>query len=791
MNNINILNRNECSGCSVCHKVCPHNAITMVETKEGFHYPLIDDDKCTDCGVCVKRCHSLNDNFKIKHRKEFYEVKASDKIRMKSSSGGMFSLVADYILDRGGYVCGASFTKDWLRVEHIIIDDKKDLDKLRYSKYIESDLGNVFIEIKKLLNDKKEVLFTGAPCQVSALNHYLGRDYDNLLTMDFLCNSVVSQKIWEKYIREKVGNVEDIEYVSFRDKNIFKWTTGLYIKTNNKEYLSFGINDLYYKMFVNHTSCKEECLHCKYRRFDRPGDITIGDYWSVKAKYKDDKGISLIKISSDKASKIFNEIKSNCKYKEVNITHDGFGPWITPVWTNRKYFFDNLDKEPIEELYKHCSDTKYNVGIVNMMFTNNAGGVLTYYALYKLIEKLGYNPVLIYDRFVSKTLYDNTLGCKIAYKYCNVGNSIYSESELNKYNKLCNSFIVGSDIVWGPQNWVNIYLHLLHFVKSSKKKISVSSSFAVSLDSDYLVDQKKELLIRHYLKQFDYISVRETDAVNMAKSLFDVKADQILDPVFLIDDYNELINNSKLSISYEYVFVYYVHLDDKMLELIDYVSNKLNLQVIKISAINGYRENPEYSIEDYLYYIKHCKYLITDSFHGFCFALIFNKDFLIKSYVLTSRHLSLAKQFNITERFIKTASEAENIDLKVDFTSINKILKVEKERSIEWLRNALDSEKIIQEDSYKDDLINILIKENMNMNTSISNLSKNTVNISSSPVIHTINNKINKIVNILAWWIPVKKWRDDFRNKILRPDQTRPDQTRPDQTRPDQTRPNM
>ena len=777
MNNINRLNRNECSGCSVCYKVCPHNAISMIETKEGFHYPLIDDDKCTDCGVCVKRCHALNDNFKTEHRKEFYEVMASDEIRMKSSSGGMFSLVADYILDRNGYVCGASFTKDWLGVEHIIIDNKKDLDKLRYSKYIESNLGDVFIDIKKLLNENKEVLFVGAPCQVSALNHYLGREYDNLLTMDFLCNSVVPQKVWDKYIREKVENIEDIEYVSFRDKNIFNWSSGIYIKTSNSEYLRYGIENVYMKSFLNHTSCKEECLHCKYRSFDRVGDITIGDYWSVKSKYKDDKGISLIKISSDKASRIFDEIKSNCEYKEVNITHDGFGPWITPVFTNRKYFFDNLDKEAIEELYKHCSDTKYNVGIINMMFTNNAGGVLTYYALYKLIEQLGYNPVLIYNRFVSKTLYDNTLGCKIAYKYCNVGNSVYSESELNKYNKLCNSFIVGSDQVW---NHSNVFYHLLNFVENSKKKISFASSYG---KKDYDLDYNKKVRFKYYLKQFDYISVREDDGIDISNRLFGVKPSQVLDPVFLIDNYDELLNNAKVKIDNEdYAFFYYVYPESNILDLIDYFSNKLKIKVIKMQAINGYRENPEYSIEDYLYYIKHCKYLITDSFHGICFGLIFNKNVIISlNNRANSRIYSLSNIFNLDNRIVNDVKDIENGKLleDMDYTEINRKLESEKKKSIEWLRNALESEKIIKEDSYKDDLINILIRENMNINVSISNFQNNN-----DKTINDINNRINKIVNSLAWWIPVRKLRDNFRNKMLNTDQTRPDQTRPDQTRP-------
>ena len=119
-NSVDIVYKKECTGCSVCYHACPHNAIEMIETKEGFHYPVVLEEKCTDCGLCVKKCHALNDNFKTDFKQQIYDVRANDEIRMKSSSGGMFTLLADYVFENNGYVCGASFTDDWLGVEHII-----------------------------------------------------------------------------------------------------------------------------------------------------------------------------------------------------------------------------------------------------------------------------------------------------------------------------------------------------------------------------------------------------------------------------------------------------------------------------------------------------------------------------------------------------------------------------------------------------------------------------------------------------------------------------------------------
>ncbi len=730
MNNIYKLNKSECTGCGTCSLVCPSNAITMIETKEGFHYPSIDESKCTNCGICALKCHSLNPNFKTDHKKEFYEVTAPDEIRMKSSSGGMFTIIANYFLENGGYVVGASFSDDWLRVEHIIINDKKDLDKLRYSKYIESSLGSVFVDIKKLLDENKKVLFSGTPCQVSALNNYLGKDYDNLLTIDLLCNSIVPQKVWQKYLKEKVENLDDIEYISFRDKNIFKWDVGLYIKIKDNKYIKHSTQDTYMKIFLNHAGLKDCCLHCKYRKYDRVADITIGDYWSKKAKTKDNKGISIVKISSKKAEKIFNEIKPNCNYKEANVTHDGFGPWITPVWTNRKYFFENLDKEPIEELYKNCSDTKYNVGIVNMMITNNAGGVLTYYALYKLIEKLGYNPIIIFSKLVTNNLFDNSLGCKVALRYCNVGNSSISDAEFYKYNKYCDTFIVGADVVF-QMSHPYIYYHLMNFVLNCKKKIAFSSSF-VSYFQDYIknIDIRKKSIMKYYFKKFDKISVREDDGIKILKEVYNIQAEHILDPIFMLDNYDELLNNSNVKKEGDYIAVYYSVFDDKIKEITNYLSKKLNMKVEMIPALNGYfNNNPQYTIEDWLYKVKNCKYFITNTFHGFCFGLYFNKNIIVSTCQGPARLLSLMRMFNLEDRVVENIEEIDDRNLleEMDYTEINKKLKIEKERAINWLKEALEAPKIEKEDTYKDDLINVLIKDTMNMENSISNLN-NSIN---------------------------------------------------------------
>ena len=786
MNNINILNRKECTGCSVCVQVCPHNCIEMIETKEGFHYPVVDEKLCTDCGLCVKKCHALNDNFKNDFKQEFYDVRANDEIRMKSSSGGMFTLLADYVLENGGFVCGASWTKDWLGVEHIIIDDKKDLDKLRGSKYVESSLGNIFSEIKKLLNENKLVLFTGAPCQVSALNHFLGKDYENLILVDFLCNSVVPQKVWRKYLRETFSDndIKDIEYIAFRNKNKFGWDPahGIYVRFKYGEYVSYGINNLYLKLFLRHISVKEECLHCKYRRFERAGDITIGDYWGVEDN--DNKGVSLVLVNSIKGKEVFKKInQSNFKYKRVyNVSNGGLGG-NNPIFASRKYFFNNLDKEDFETLYNNSNNPKHNVAIASMLFQNNFGAVLTVYALYKTIEDLGYNPLIIYNNFYgsANNLYSDMKGNRFGLRYLNIANEYFSKEELEKLNEKCDNFIVGSDQVF---RWLfnrkNISHYLLDFAYNFKNKIAYSSSFGIS---NFEGELKEKIFFKYYLKQFDNVSVREDDGVRICREDFDVSATHVLDPVFLINDYDYLISKSNKNATRKFIAVYSLNMNIE--NELNYISNKLDLNIEYLGV------DDKNDIEDWLWTIKNSELFITDSFHGICFAIIFNKPFvglLLNEVGGLSRLESLSNMFDIKDRIITDLSEVMNKPdflLKMDWTKINEKLKIEKEKSLKWLKNALENKK--EKYNYRDDIINLLINENTDLNNKINDLySKNLDKIDGHQnwiklfgVYNTkeylifylfgikISFKMNEErVNKLAWWIPIRKWRDGFRNKF-------------------------
>ena len=207
--NVNIkVSADDCCGCGACYSKCGVKAITMQENDEGFLHPVINEDSCVECGQCLKVCPVLNAKDENTATPDCYACAASDEIRAKSSSGGMFTLLAEYVLNKGGVICGAAYDEKW-NVHHIIINNTADLDKLRGSKYIQSDTEKCYSEIEKLLKNGKEVLFSGTPCQVAGLNTFLGRKYDNLLTVDLLCHGAPSRGVWQKYLTE-----------SFKDRKI-------------------------------------------------------------------------------------------------------------------------------------------------------------------------------------------------------------------------------------------------------------------------------------------------------------------------------------------------------------------------------------------------------------------------------------------------------------------------------------------------------------------------------------------------------------------------------------------
>lgn len=360
---IEISNKEKCSGCHACYNVCPVNAITMIEDERGFKYPKVNKDKCINCSLCEKVCPIVLNRQKDKDKNKKHQAYAvnnkNNEIRKNSSSGGAFNLIANYILDNDGVVFGASFNSQW-QVEHIEINNKENLIKLQTSKYTQSIIGKTYKKAKQYLDEGRLVLFTGTPCQVEGLQTYLQKDYNNLYTQDIICHGVPSPKVWRKYLefREKQDGQPPVR-INFRQKDEGWNLYSLLLKYNSSEYKMNHSDDLFYKAFLQNACLRDSCYNCSFKKWDRFSDITIGDFWgmdNIAPEMNDNKGTSLVIINSEKGKKIFDNVKLNSVYQEVDINEaiKGNPSFVKSVKKNKNTdnFFENLDYIEFNKLVK-------------------------------------------------------------------------------------------------------------------------------------------------------------------------------------------------------------------------------------------------------------------------------------------------------------------------------------------------------------------------------------------------------------------------------------------------------
>ena len=218
---IDIEDKRNCTSCSACYNICPKNAIEMIEDKEGFKYPVVNKKLCIECKMCEKICPVINKNKKEDKYQEPIVIAAQSKdtnIRLDSTSGGLYTEIAKSILKQNGYICGAVYDEYWM-VKHILTNDDKELEHLRSSKYLQSDINNIYSEIKSILQQGKKVLMCGSPCQIAGLNNYLGKAYENLYTCDFICRGMNSPKIFKGYINNLESKYKSkITKIKFKNK---------------------------------------------------------------------------------------------------------------------------------------------------------------------------------------------------------------------------------------------------------------------------------------------------------------------------------------------------------------------------------------------------------------------------------------------------------------------------------------------------------------------------------------------------------------------------------------------
>lgn len=348
--------KSDCSGCGLCTVICPAGCLTLLTDQEGFRYPQLNPEKCIKCGLCEKVCPVRNETFLPDRQKEstvFAAINKDEEVRLDSTSGGVFSALASDVFNRKGFVGGAVYLPDH-SVKHIITDDPEKLVELRSSKYLESRFEDVFPETKRLLDEGKEVLIVGTPCQIAALYSFLKKDYDNLLTCDFICLGVPSPKVFLSYMqqREKKAGAK-AKVIKFKDKTYGWHNFSLRIDfENGTRYCEPRGKDPFFTGYLQYKNfSRPSCYECQFKE-RKCADITVGDFWGIEKiapEMDQDRGTSLIMCNSKKGLKVHFRIENSMVCRKMSSADivPGNQAWknsILPKGGNRRKFFAALDK---------------------------------------------------------------------------------------------------------------------------------------------------------------------------------------------------------------------------------------------------------------------------------------------------------------------------------------------------------------------------------------------------------------------------------------------------------------
>lgn len=313
-----------CTGCSACANACPEQCIQMAADAEGFLRPKIDSSQCVVCGTCQNVCPVLHPKAHGNETVAYAAVHKDDAIRLESTSGGVFSLLCQWVLDHGGIVFGAAYADDF-SVAHGCVEKASDLSKLRTAKYAQSAIGDSYRRAKTFLEQGRYVLFSGTPCQIGGLRTFLGKDYGRLLTVDLICHGVPSPAVWEHYIQyrgEQDAQGERPTSINLRSKES-GWA-GYSIRfdyAGGQTYRMPNSQDPYLRCFVKDLCLRPSCYACSFKGIDRCSDFTLGDYWGVWSQLPeldDNQGTSIVLLHSEKAKRIWPELLSGMKAVQVD-----------------------------------------------------------------------------------------------------------------------------------------------------------------------------------------------------------------------------------------------------------------------------------------------------------------------------------------------------------------------------------------------------------------------------------------------------------------------------------------
>ena len=695
--------RNLCFGCGACFSICPSNAITMIEDEHGFYVPSIDYTKCTNCGLCVKSCpvyKTKRDN--LKPIELAYAVKS--KYSKGCASGGAFSELALYWLNSGGYVAGTVWNENF--VPEIIVTNKlSDLERMKCSKYVQASSGNSFKMTLELLKANERVLYCGTPCQIAGLYAFLGKDYDNLCTVEILCHAGGSPKAWKKYIefanKKYNKKLVDCKMQAAKDK------VTLYFDDGEQIVERLYSENEYVGLYMSGKTKRSSCTNCPFMGRIRNADFIIGDIWAKWAEQKRKDGISLLILNSDKSHKIFEQIewdfakpfdldsKENAPLNKINN--------VIPI--------QNKDRVSVFEKLKNDCDfeeiiSNKKVALMNFNYPrDNYGALLLAYAMEQIVKKMGYEPYTInyYKNPMTMDFDPQGATWKFREKYLNLYGFYMDKSGLYKLNEIFRTFIFGSDIIWKQ---TREYVYFADWCTGLNRLIAYAASFSNKKMP------KKDDYKRLCMRRFDKVSVREKSAIEICKKYAGINAEHVIDPTLLLnkEDYQRIIDNEYSQIPQGDYVVYYTF----------WSINPYDIK-LKLPVYNLFKDefNKTRTFGQWLNMLKNSKCVITASFHGVCFALLYNKPFIYvrKPDEDNERIMSLFEKFGLKKNCIVNSVDEITRDLAfrdINWDEINCKISEFKDYSYNWLKSALESpptnKKSMLKTHYKLNILGIKIK---------------------------------------------------------------------------------
>lgn len=803
----------DCCGCSACESACNYNALYLKLDDEGFHRPFINEN-CVECKCCEVACPNLpflsgTEYDKVKNKSKFkantsinevYAIKAKDKeLVTNSSSGGVFSLLAEQVLASGGVVFGAAFDENF-DVKHIKVTDKNELYRLRTSKYVESYLGRTFEEVLKELKAGKKVLFSGVQCQVHGLNSFLKKPYENLLSVEVICNSIPSVKIWhiyKGYLEQKIGKLTSF---NFRDISKTDWNNYcIAYGSRDRQCKEFHKNNAFMRGFLQHKITRESCAECKAKNGASGADITLGDFWNIgelHPEFVDNKGVSLVIVHSHNGIDAINSISNlfEIMNSDINKAIKSNPSLVNPLKINPKRTeciakiiqnssIDIVDLS-VDELAnkrklafargtKMLKELTGSVDVAVLTYSDtvdNYGQVLQLYALQKYL-KIHFKDLSIKNyecgdvvgkpRFIvyfNENEIDITEDERIIRKNYNKRKKAFDDFRakyitFERTNFGANAVIVGSDQVWNDwygffSGWRKRLLegYTLGYLKDKNpvaKKISYAASFGKHEFSEELSEFFKEKL-----SDFDAISVREKENIENLKE-WGLNGQTVPDPTMLFS------KKEWSSFSYDYdvkdkIFAYMLRVNDTFVSF-DEIFSKIAEPVEKVyaSCLKNiqYCENTlQLSPQEWIGAIKNSRYVITNSYHAAVFSIILNKPFFllalntdINKAMDNSRFETLVKEIGLEDFLISDISQFDTRKFTtINWQDVNNRLEKYRQIGIEFLQHALKD--FAMEEMPSED---IEVKNNIVFEDGIKNLE----------ILNTIAKEIanNKVQNYLSY----------------------------------------